>query len=128
MHFFTLLAIVAFGYCVYDFVTFFGALKNQQATIVIDSGSYYLLIMSIFFLFSFVSIFGKKAWAAKLVKNIVVVMIVWFIGALSLGYLTPVYLQSKLEASGYTKMESKKDSSRLYIGESLVYQKSGNIN
>ncbi len=121
VHLITAIAICAFAYCLYDFTSILVAIGELEARIALDSGLYYLLVMTIFFWFSFISVVGKKRWAKKIVQHTGVVMLLWLFASLLSGYLVPIFLQSKLQDAGYIQTLDESDTSRLYLGESLIY-------
>lgn len=57
---FNFLAIFSVTYAAYDFINITSAVKKQEEIIPFDSGTYYLLLMSVFWLLSVIQYAGLK--------------------------------------------------------------------
>ena len=124
MFVFTLLAVAASVFCVWDFFSILQAVDNNNSPLYLDTATYYLLVLTVFFWFSLVSYFGQKTSMKKIVDYAFSVAALWFVITLGLGYAIPFYLQQKLESANYVSHADEEDVSRLFIGKSLIYLKS----
>ena len=119
---FTLLAFGALIFCVWDVFSIIIAIEQGADTVYLDTATYYLLVVSVFFWFSLVSYVGQKTKMAMLADYAFVVAAVWVVFTLALGYAIPHYLQHELETAGYEASADPDDMHRLFVGESLVYR------
>jgi len=122
---FNILAIFSVTYALYDFINITSAVKKQEEIILFDSGTYYLLLMSVFWVLSLIQYAGLKNKLASLLKYANQALLAWFLMMILLANLIPGYLSDKLEAAGYTKCDDPREISRVSKGESSFYIKSG---
>lgn len=121
--FFIILAVPVVGYAVYDFYSVKTALANGEPQIPFDSGTYYLLLGSIFWVLGFIQVVGKRNADSKVLKYASPMLIVWFITVLALANVIPYYLESNLEGAGYVKCDDPSEISRVSRGKSSIYKK-----
>ena len=122
---FNILAIFSVTYAIYDFINITSAVKKQEEIIPFDSGTYYLLLMSVFWVLSLIQYTGLKNKLASLQKFANQALLAWFLTMILLANLIPAYLSDKLETAGYTKCDDPREISRVSKGESSFYIKSG---
>lgn len=118
---FNLIALVALGYVVYELVYVNTSIADQQLSIRYVTGTSYMLLMSIFFLFSVVEYAGAKKRFSWLLRHASQLVIGWFVLTLVLAFLIPFVMQNRLEKAGYVGCENPRVISRVSRGESLIY-------
>jgi hypothetical protein len=117
------LAIPVVGYAFFDFYAVTTAIANGKPQIPFDSGTYYFLLMSIFWVFLIVQQIGLRNPKSKVLEYANSLFIIWFIAMLVLANVIPFYLQNKFESAGYTKCHNPAEVSRISRGESSIYVK-----
>jgi len=126
VEFLNILAFFAVGYAIYEFYTVNSAISNKATSIPFDTGTYYLLLISVVWLMRIIQYSALRS--TKVTKYIEKhgnqLVIGWFIGTLVLANLIPYYLQSKLEENEYLACHDPAEISRAAKGESLIYTKS----
>lgn len=120
---FNFIAILAVAYAVYDFIRVTAAVDRSEEVLPFDSGTYYLLLMSVFWVLSIIQYVGLKNKHARLVKYSNQILIGWFLSMLLLANLIPNYLSNKIEDAGYIKCIDPREISRVSKGESILYIK-----
>lgn len=118
---FNIIAVMAVGYVVYDLIAVNAAIENLQPTVRYVTGTSYMLLMSVFFLFSAIEYAGAKntlLWVRRYSNQLV---IGWFIATLILAYFIPVVVQSRLEKAGYVACDNPQVISRVSRGKSLIF-------
>ncbi|MBZ9612621.1 hypothetical protein I4W93_013540 [Rheinheimera sp. MA13] len=112
---------MAVVYVVYDLITVNSAIENLKPTVRYVTGTSYMLLMSVFFLFSAIEYAGAKnklLWVRSYSNQLV---IGWFIATLILAYFIPVVMQSRLEKAGYVACDNPQVISRVSRGKSLIF-------
>lgn len=125
--FFNLISTPTVGYTVYVFYSNYTAINAHKQTIPMDSGTYYLLLMSLFWLLAIIQYMGQKnergkRWVGKYAGA---TLIFWFIGNLILANLLPYYLQNKAENLGYIKCDDPREINRTARGASYIFTTTG---
>ena len=120
---FNLLAILAVAYAAYDFISVSDAIEIGEKIVPFDSGTYYLLLMSLFWVLSIIQYAGLKNKHARLLKHGNQFLVGWFLFMLLLANLIPNYLSNKLEDAGYIECVDPKEISRVSKGKSSLYIK-----
>ena len=118
---FNIIAVMAVGYVVYDLIAVNTAIDQLLLTVRYDTGTSYMLLMSVFFLFSAIEYAGAKnklLWVRSYSNQLV---IGWFIASLILAYFIPVVMQSRLEKAGYVACDNPQVISRVSRGKSLIF-------
>ena len=118
---FNIIAVMAVVYVVYDLITVNAAIENLKPTVRYVTGTSYMLLMSVFFLFSAIEYAGAKnklLWVRSYSNQLV---IGWFIATLILAYFIPVVMQSRLEKAGYVACDNPQVISRVSRGKSLIF-------
>jgi hypothetical protein len=118
---FNIIAVMTVGYVVYDLITVHSAIENLRPTVRYVTGTSYMLLMSVFFLFSAIEYAGAKnklLWVRSYSNQLV---IGWFIATLIMAYLIPVVVQSRLEKAGYVACDNPQVISRVSRGKSLIF-------
>lgn len=118
---FNLLAFVAVGYAVSDFIFVLSSIRAEQDVIPFDTGVFYLLLMSIFWVMSIIQFSGHRNEQSKILKYANQLAIGWFLFMMLLANLVPYYLTLKLEDAGYVGCDDPKEISRVGRGESYLY-------
>lgn len=122
---FNILAVVAVVYAINDYLYVSSSVTNQSEVISFDSGTYYLILISVFWVFSVIQYVGQRNEQSWLLKYANQVIIAWFVVMLILANVIPHYLQTRLEYGGYTKCEDPAEISRVGRGESSLYMRPG---
>lgn len=117
-------SIFAVAYVAYDFIDVSSAVKKKEDFIPFDTGAYYLLLMSVFWVFSVIQYAGINNKYSNILKHANQIVVFWFVLMLALANLIPYYLTNKLDEAGYKKCKDPAEISRVAKGESLVYIKS----
>lgn len=118
---FNIIAVMAVVYVVYDLIAVNAAIENLKPTVRYVTGTSYMLLMSVFFLFSAIEYAGAKnklLWVRSYSNQLV---IGWFIATLILAYFIPVVMQSRLEKAGYVACDNPQVISRVSRGKSLIF-------
>ena len=118
---FNIIAVMAVVYVVYDLITVNAAIENLKPTVRYVTGTSYMLLMSVFFLFSAIEYAGAKnklLWVRSYSNQLV---IGWFIATLIFAYFIPVVMQSRLEKAGYVACDNPQVISRVSRGKSLIF-------
>jgi len=122
---FNIVAVFLVAYVVNDFVSINGAIIDKEKIIPFDSGIYFFLLMTVFWIFSVIQYAGLKKKQSKVLKYANIITIVWFIFMLILANIIPSYLENKLEMSGYVKCDDPSEISRVVKGKSSLYRLDG---
>lgn len=118
---FNVIAVIAVGYVVYDLIAVNTAIEHLQSTVRYVTGTSYMLLMSVFFLFSAIEYAGAKnklLWVRSYSNPLV---IGWFITTLILAYFIPVVMQHRLNSAGYVACDNPQVISRVSRGKSLIF-------
>jgi hypothetical protein len=104
-------------------VNVLSALIAQENSISFDTGIYYYLLITVFWLFLFIESFGKKDIIQRHKNKLSLVIVGWFIATLLLAFFIPRYISHQLEASGYTACADPREISRVTPGKKLIYKR-----
>ena len=118
---FNILALFAVGYAVNDLLFVLSSIKEQSNVIPFDTGTYYLLLMTVFWVLSIIQYFGIRNKQSKMLKHGGLVVIGWFVFTLLLANAFPYYLTNKLEKAGYERRDDPNEISRVSRGASYLY-------
>lgn len=116
-------ALFAVAYILYDAITIINAISNSQNIIQYDSGVYYLLLLSVFWLMSFIEYKGRKNGLESVSSYTGKSIIIWFLVTLLLANIIPFYWQHKFESHGYTACHDPEEINRVARGDSFVMMK-----
>jgi hypothetical protein len=119
---FNILAILAVGYCIVDYIDISQAIDDKLPAIPFDTGTYYLLLMSVFWVLAVVQILGVRNKSNSAPKWAGAWLLGWFIFCLLLANVIPYQLTQSLIASGYVPCDNPAEISRVSRGESNIYQ------
>lgn len=108
-------------YAVNDYINIVSSVESSTEEIPFDSATYYLFLMSVFWMFSLIQYAGLRKIHSKILKYSNQLVVIWFIFALILANAIPYYLNDKLERAGYIKCEDPEELSRIGKGESSIY-------
>jgi len=122
---FNLLALPIVAFVFYEFYQVNSAISRLDETIPFDSGLYYLLLASVFWVMGIIQYVGKKGGQGKqyVEKYASVMLVGWFIGILVSANLIPFYLQEKINKLAYIPCDDPREVSRLAKGVSIIYSK-----
>lgn len=120
-----ILSVFAVAYAVYDFTSIITAIEKKEELIPFDSGTYYLLLMSVTWVLSIIQYLGLKNKYSRLLRLANQTLVIWFVFMLLLANLIPNFLSNKLEEAGYSKCDDPREISRVAKGESSYYLKRG---
>jgi hypothetical protein len=120
-----LLAIPAVGYAIYVFFSVKHAIANNEPQIPFDSGVFYYLLASIFWIFSIIQYAGLRGGKAYVPKFAAPLAVGWFVAMLILANVIPYFLEKSLEDAAYVKCKDIREISRVSRGESSVFKKGG---
>jgi len=115
------LSVCAVAYVVYDFFNVITAIEVEAELVPFDSGTYYFLLMSVFWVLSVIQYVGLKNKHAKMLKFGNQILVFWFVMMILLANIIPYYLVNKLEVAGYMKVKDPREISRVAKGESSFY-------
>lgn len=116
-----LAALVAFIWLIFDSIRVLNSLEEQQAAIDFDSGTHYLLLLSVLFvifLADVLNLLGKKRFVEKAGGKL---LIGSFFISLLLANIIPMYFKAKLGQAGYVECKDPRSISRTARGESLIF-------
>jgi len=118
-----LLAIFAVGYCVLDYRRVETAVAYLEPAVVLDSGTYYLPVLSVLWVLTLVQWVGlsgriqfAKRWGGLLA-------VLWLVACLVLANVIPGFLQKQLDRAGYQRCQSVDSPSRVARGAGFVYRR-----
>jgi hypothetical protein len=117
------LALVAFVYVIYDIVSISQAIAANQTAIAYDSGTYYLLLLSVFWLFSYIEYTGRKKGLNAVKSYATKSILIWFLVTLLLANVIPWLVEHQFEANQYIACENPASTTQVGRGESLIYKK-----
>ena len=122
-----ILSFPLFVYAIYEFASNYSAITHHEKLIHMDSGTYYLLLTSIFWLLPIIEYIGLRndqgrKWVDKYAGAIV---IFWFIVMLILANFLPYILHSKAINSGYLQCKDPREVNRTARGSSYIYSLNG---
>lgn len=107
----------------YEFFRVIIATQKHASQIEFDSGIFFLLLMSEFWLFCFIEYSGIHRKYPVFIKKYAAKMIIyWFITSLALAYTAPYLLVTQLERKGYQKCAVEPYPSRISRGEAKLYK------
>lgn len=133
--FLNILAIPAVGYAVYDYFRVMREMANENSLIEFDSGTYYLTLMSVFWLLLVIQKGGLNLeikpvnhtlffrLSSFVHKKMGAFLVVWFVGCLVISNIVPIYVNYKFERSNYLKCKNLNEISRTARGNSWIYTK-----
>ncbi len=127
---FNLLAIPVVIFAFYEYFQVNAAMVRKDEVIPFDTGTYYLLLASIFWVMWVIQYIGKRdeSGARFVDKYANFILIGWVIGILVLANLVPYYLQEKIHKLGYIACDDPREISRIAKGASILYSKAGCAN
>ncbi len=121
---FNLLAIPVVIFAIYDIVLVFDGVRTESEIIPLDTGSQYLLLISVFWVLACLQFAGMRGFTGFVKRWGSMIVIAWFIICLVVAGLMPIGLRSMLEKAGYKPCQDTAYVSRISRGDSLIYVKS----
>lgn len=119
-------ALFAVVYVFYDISKIMNSIRNDEPAIPYDSGTYYLLILTVFWLFTYLEYKGLREGLAAVRKSMNKAVTIWFAITVILGFVIPLKLEDRFETSGYQAAPNPDEISRISIGRSIIYTKRAN--
>lgn len=116
-------ALVATLYLINDFVSIMNAISKDKTAIQYDSGAYYMLILTVFWIFTYIEYKGLKKGLASVKKHMNKAFIIWFSITILLGFFIPWYLDNRFEKYEYRPCPDPAEIHRISIGKSFIYKK-----
>lgn len=122
--FFVGLNILAIPIVFYPIVELFQIsveVSNASPEITYDSGDFYFLLMSVFWVMWVIQYIGRKgdmAWVSRKAHHL---LIGWFIGCIILAILIPIGLEYGLNHAGYKRCEQPKNLARRMSGQEMHF-------
>lgn len=118
-----LAAVAGAAYVIYDIISISNAIANQQAVIPFDSGSAYLLLISVTWPCMYIELSSRIRGITSITKNSTKVIVIWFLATILLANVIPWYLKYEFSRNGYLACKDPAEISRLARGESIIYKK-----
>lgn len=118
-----LLALAGAVWCAQDYLRVFYAIRAGMDTIPFDSGRYYVLIATVFWVLTLIQQVGLKRGVAAISGWAAPVTIAWFAGTLALAHFVPSALSDDLKSAGYQAVDDPREVSRISRGASLIFVK-----
>ena len=122
---FNILAIFAVAYVLKNYIEVNNAISGKVPVIPFDTGTYYLLLMSVFWWMSVLQFVGSRNGKSSLLKYGNQILVVWFVLMLMLANMIPFSITNKMETAGYVKCEDSREISRVSKGESSYFTLGG---
>ena len=119
-----LLALAGAVWCVQDFIRVRYAIQAGMDSIPFDSGRYYVLLATVFWVLTLIQYVGLKRGVAAISGWAAPATIVWFAGTLALAYFVPSFMSDELTSAGYHAVDDPSEVSRISRGASLIFVKS----
>jgi hypothetical protein len=119
----SMLAIVAFGYVIYDINSISQSIADKQSAITYDSGTYYLLLLSVFWPASYIEYTGRTKGIEAVAPFASKLILFWFLATLLLANVIPWLVEHQFESHQYVACENPASITRVARGESLIYKK-----
>jgi len=116
-------ALFAVVYALYDAISVINAITNNQNIIPYDSGIYYLLLLSVFWLMSFIEYTGRKNGLESVSTYAGKSIVIWFLATLLLANIIPWYLQHEFDTHEYFACHDPAEINRVTRGESFIMKK-----
>lgn len=104
-------------------VNVLSALISQQESIPFDTGIYYCLLITVFWLFLLIESLGKTNIIQQHKDKLSLIIIGWFIATVLMAFFIPRYISQQLEAAGYTACTDPREVSRVTPGKKLIYER-----
>lgn len=98
------------------------AMELQKDSIEFDSGSFYYLLITVFWLFLLIEIFGHSRIVQKHKDKLSLIIIGWFAVSLIISFMAPYTLNQKLDRAGYSACTDPSEISRISPGRKLIYK------
>lgn len=119
----SLLALFGTVWCLQDFLRVHDAMQEGTDTIPFDSGRYYVLLTTVFWVLTLIQYVGLKRGVAAISGWAAPVTIAWFAGTLALAHFVPNHLIDDLTSAGYKAVDDPREVSRISRGTSLIFVK-----
>ena len=123
--FFNLIGFLLVGYAINDFITVTSAINSETLEIPYDSGTYYLFLIAIFWIFTMLHWSGLLRTGHKLQRYSSTILIAGFVCLLILANGLNYYVSDRFERAGYIECEDTTEISRISKGESSIYRLNG---
>lgn len=122
---FFLAATAAMVYLAAETIQLYRALARESETIRFDSGLYYVLLASVFWLGAWMEIHGRINPKAFVIRYGSQVAVAWFTISLALAHVIPYIIVRHLESAGYIRCAVVEDTQHVGDrGERMIWVKS----
>lgn len=119
--FFLALSFAGVWFVLTDFYQARSQLQDGVELVVVDTGLFYILVLSVFWPIFAAELIGRRVAPGRLAKPLTIVLVIWFVGSASLAYLLGAKLQGDADASGYSVCLHPDDRYRTFLGKTLVF-------
>jgi len=123
--FFNLVGFLLVGYAINDFITVNSAISARALEIPYDSGTYYLFLIAIFWIFTILHWSGILQTEHKLKRYSSTILVAGFACLLILANGLNYYVSHHFESAGYIECDDPTEISRISKGESSIYRLNG---
>lgn len=123
--FFNLVGFLLVGYAINDFATVNSAISSRTLEIPYDSGTYYLFLIAIFWVFTILHWSGLLRTEHKLQRYSSMTLVAGFVCLLILANGLNYYVSDRFESAGYIECDDPTEISRISKGESSIYRLNG---
>lgn len=117
---FLALSVVAVWFVLSDFYQARSQLQDGAELVVVDTGLFYLLVLSVFWPIFAAELIGRRVARARLVKPLTITLVVWFVASASLAHLLGAELQGHARKLGYSVCPHPDDRYRTFLGKTLM--------
>lgn len=97
------------------------AIRTKKESINFDTGLYYYLVITIFWWFLLIEVFGNNVFMRRYKKWFGPTIVAWFFSTILIAILLPLYIDKLLEDSGYTACQNPNEISRISLGKKLEF-------
>lgn len=115
------LSVVAVWFVLTDFYQCRSQLDDGAELVVVDTGLFYLLVLSVFWPIFAADLIGRRVAPGRLAKPLTLLLVIWLLGSASLAHLLGTELQDDARESGYSVCPHPDDQYRTFWGKTLVF-------
>lgn len=125
MTLFSVAAIFSTIYVIRDIYRVASAIKQGAENIPFDSGTAYLLMLCIFWIFMLIQVFYRFNTTGFVIRHATGIVIFGFVLILAVVNIINYSTTTRLQESGYTQCMDESDANRVSRGVSSLYSKMG---
>jgi hypothetical protein len=119
----SVMALIAFVYVIYDITSISMAIAENHDNIAYDSGTYYLLLISVSWPLWHIEYKGRNKGVEAVASYASKLVIIWFLVTLVLANVIPWLVEHQFEMHQYVACEDPEVITNVGRGESLIYKK-----